>query len=45
MPMADFKIKPGIWVEMASDRDVWRAAMRKGEAEFERALLTKMEDR
>ena len=30
---------------MASDRDMWRAAMRKGEAEFEKALITKMEDK
>ena len=43
--MTDFKIKPDLWVEMASDRDMWRSAMRKGEAEFEKALITKMEDK
>jgi hypothetical protein len=43
--MTDFKIKPDLWIEMASDRDMWRAAMRKGEAEFEKALITKMEDK
>jgi hypothetical protein len=45
VPMTDFKIKPDLWVEMASDRDMWRAAIRKGEAEFEKALITKMEDK
>jgi hypothetical protein len=43
--MTDFKIKPDLWVEMAADRDMWRAALRKEEAKFERALLTKMEDK
>ena len=43
--MTDFKIKPDLWVEMASDRDMWRSAMRNGEAEFEKALITKMEDK
>jgi hypothetical protein len=43
--MTDFKIKPDLWVEMASDRDIWGAAMRTGEAEFEKALITKMEDK
>ena len=43
--MTDFKFKPDLWVEMASDRDIWRTAMRKGETEFEKALITKMEDK
>jgi hypothetical protein len=30
---------------MGSDRDMWRAAMKNGEAEFERVLLTKMENK
>jgi hypothetical protein len=43
--MTDFKIKPDLWLEMASNQDIWRAAMRKGEAEYEKALITKMEDK
>jgi hypothetical protein len=43
--LTDFRIKPDFWVEMASDRDMWRTAMRKGEAEFKKALITKIEDK
>jgi hypothetical protein len=43
IPMACWK--PDLWVEMTSDRDLLRAAMRKGETEFERAILTRMEDK
>jgi hypothetical protein len=32
--MTDFKIKLDLWVEMSSDQDMWRAAMRNGDAEF-----------
>lgn len=34
--MLDFKIKPDIWEKTAADRVLWRAAMKKGQAECER---------
>jgi hypothetical protein len=42
--MTDFKIKPNLWAETVADQDMWRATMKKGEAKFERAPITRMED-